>query len=457
MKVLLTSIGSPGDVNPFIALGLALKEHGHQAVLLVNPHYQRQIVAAGLDFLPLGTASHARRLKNMPFMRHPRGGLRHLWREVVLPNVPLLVEALEAATRSDPPDIVVYHPASIGAPWVCRRHGIPCAVATLSPEAWMMYNTGNVHAKAPDDESLPERLHRNLLRLTRPLFRTLADRDLNRILAQSDFPPARDIFLNQFFDCDVNLGLWSPLFRGPLPDDPRNGKICGFPWFDGGHHTEQADEKIRRFLDEGEPPIVFTMGTTVITAAGNFYDHAAEACRRLGRRGLLLTGSPENTPKRLPPGVRAFDYAPHWSVLPRGCATVHHGGIGTTGQALRAGKPTVIIPIAWDQFDNAGWARRLKVSVTLERARVSPKTLATALSRLLERPAVIQRARRIGDKLAREDGAAIVAETLARVVADRGPAKTASMDQTRLRPFNDAGQLGRLHDSSDERCVSRKT
>jgi UDP:flavonoid glycosyltransferase YjiC (YdhE family) len=422
MRALLTSIAVAGDVNPFIALGQALRARGHRATVLVNPLYQAQVFAAGLGFAPLGTAAESNRLRNAAFMRRPRTGLRHLWRQGVMPGVPLLLEALETLIRSDPPDIVIYHPASVGVPWVCQRHRIPHSVLTLAPQAWTMYNTGRVHAEASPCESPRERWHRGLLRLARPLCRGLVDRGLNRIRAQYGFPPARDIYVRQYLDSDLNLGLWSPLFRGSLSHDPRNGRICGFPWFDRGHGVEQADDDIRRFLDDGEPPVVFTMGTTVITAAGHFYEWAAEACQRLGRRGLLLTGSVRNMPKRTPVGVRAFEYAPFSTVLPRGCATVHHGGIGTTGQALRAGKPSVIIPVAWDQFDNANWARRLKVSVTLERARVSPKTLAVALGRVLERPAVVARAARLGCRIAREDGAVTAVEAIEALVAGRCPA-----------------------------------
>jgi rhamnosyltransferase subunit B len=417
MRVLLTSIGSAGDVNPFIALGCALRERGHRATLLANPQYERQVIAAGLRFCPLGTAANTRRLKVMPFMRHPRTGLRHLWREVVLPSTPLLIEALQTLIRTDRPDVVACHPASVGVRWVCGRPAIPYAVGTLSPQAWTVYNAGNVHAEAGPDETPGERLWRGFLRLTRPLVRALADRDLNRIRARYAYPPERDVYLRSFLESDINLGLWSPLLRNSLAYDPPNGKICGFPWFDRGHDVEPPGDEIRRFLDAGDPPVIFTMGTTLITSAGCFYQQAAEACRRLGRRGLLLTGAVENTPTRLPAGVRAFLYAPFSAVLPRGCVTVHHGGIGTTGQALRAGRPSVIIPIAWDQFENAKWVHRLKVSLTLARPRVSAKTLALALDRLLGRPAVVTRARRIGEKLASEDGAGVAAGLLEKVVA----------------------------------------
>jgi len=419
MKVLLTAIGSAGDVNPFIAVGRALRERGHQATLLVNPLFKHQVVTAGLELLSLGSEAALRRLRreHMRFMLHPASAHHHLWQKLVLPNASLLVEALQTTVRADPPDVMVCHPVSFGARWVCERHNIPCVVAALSPLVWMSRKDGSVHARAFMQESPPEWLLRLQLWLARPLFRRTVDPGLNAIRKRFGFPPARDVFFDQVVGCDVNLGLWSPAFRRPMPDDPPNGRICGFAWFDRSHQIEHADDEIRHFLDEGEPPIIFTMGTTIVAAAGDFYAHAAEACRRLGRRGLLLTGSAENAPRRLPRGVRAFAYAPFSTVLSRGCATVHHGGIGTTAQALRSGKPTVVIPYAYDQFDNAARVKRLGVSVTLKRTRVLPTTLVRALHRVLESPRVTARARELGDTVVREDGATVavaVLETVAR-------------------------------------------
>jgi len=417
MKVLLTAIGSAGDVNPSIAIGQALRQRGHQAALLVNPYFRRQVLAAGPDFLPLGEEAHLRRLERMPSMRSQ--AKQSGWRELVLPNVPLLIEALDAALRSDPPDVVVYHPLTLGARWVCERHGVRCALASLSPLVWMSREDGSVHARAGVRDTPPKWLLRLQLSLTRYFMRWQVDRDLHPIRARFGFARSQDFFFDHVYSCDVNLGMWSPVLRGPMPDDPPNGRICGFPWFDAGPSSEPADAELTRFLEEGEPPIIFTMGTTPIAATSNFYQVAAEACRRLDRRGLLLTGLEENKPKRLPPGVLAVRFAPHSSVLPRGCATVHHGGAGTTAQALRAGRPTVAVPIAHDEFDYAARLKRLGTSLTLMRERVSAATLASRLRRILENPAIARRAARIGEKLQQEEGAARAAELLEELVGRR--------------------------------------
>jgi rhamnosyltransferase subunit B len=418
MRALLTAVGSAGDVNPFIAVGRELCRRGHEITLLVNPFFKHAATAAGLELLPLGREADLQKLirDNVRFMLRPGSAHRYLWQKLVLPSTSLLIETLEALIHAEPPDVVAYHPASFGARCVCERYKIPSAMTALSPLAWISCKDGSVHARAFVQESPPDWLLRLQLQLARPLFRRTIDPALNAIRRRHGYPSGRDLFFDQLLGADVNLALWSPVFRGPMPDDPPNGRICGFTWFDRGRQLERghADDELDRFLNDGEPPIVFTMGTTVFAVAGDFYAHAAEACRRLRRRGLLLTGSDENTPRRLPPGVRAFPYAPFSTVLPRACATVHHGGIGTTAQALRSGKPTVVIPCAYDQFDNAARVKRLGVSRTLRRTGVSPATLVRALRCVLDDPRVSERARRIRNRLAGEDGAATAANVLER-------------------------------------------
>jgi UDP:flavonoid glycosyltransferase YjiC (YdhE family) len=197
-----------------------------------------------------------------------------------------------------------------------------------------------------------------------------------------------------------------------MPDDPTNGRICGFPWFDRHGEFEQLPTDVERFLQAGEPPIVFTLGTAAVHVSGSFYGCAAAACRILGRRGVLLTRHLEYAPKNLSSDVRAFTYVPFSTVLPRACATVHHGGIGTTAQAMRAGRPTVIVPFSHDQFDNAARAKRLGVSVTLTRKRLIPHALADALRSVIDEPALNDRAARLGDLLSTEDGALTAAMAL---------------------------------------------
>jgi UDP:flavonoid glycosyltransferase YjiC (YdhE family) len=120
--------------------------------------------------------------------------------------------------------------------------------------------------------------------------------------------------------------------------------------------------------------------------AENFFCAAADACARLGMRGILISSSPGQLPAAALSNVRAFAYAPFSELLPRAKAIVHHGGIGTAAHALRAGLPQVVVPMSFDQPDNAARLERLGVAATLSRRRLDGKSLASALRTLLARP-----------------------------------------------------------------------
>ncbi len=416
MKVLLTAIGSSGDINPSIAIGRALQARGQHVTLLVNPYFQQQIERVGLGFAALGSADELRRLEKSVLKRNPAKW--DGWRELVLPSVPRVVEALDRRLSDDRPDLVIYHPLTIGARWVCERHGVRHALAALSPLVWMSREDGGVYSRMGLRDTPPRWLSRLLLGAAKYVLRWKADRELNPIRRRFGFSPGRDLFFDHVFNCDLNLGMWSPMMRGSMPDDPPNGHICGFPWFDRGRREQPADDELERFLHNGEPPIIFTMGSSLPAAMKTFYESAAEACRKLGRRGLLLAGDSADALRDLTPEIMAVRYAPHSSVFPHGRAIVHHGGAGTMSQALRAGKPSVIIPIVSDQFDHAARLKRMGVALTLAQRRaglggkITAERLAALLRRVLEDSEMNRRAEGIGAKLRREDGTERAAELI---------------------------------------------
>jgi UDP:flavonoid glycosyltransferase YjiC (YdhE family) len=131
-----------------------------------------------------------------------------------------------------------------------------------------------------------------------------------------------------------------------------------------------------------------------------FFDAAADACRRLGCRGVLLTRYRQQVPERLPPNVRHFDYVPFSRLLPRSAALVHHGGIGTTAQALAAGIPQLVMPMSHDQPDNAARVERLGVGLSLAPRRFQGPAVAAALERLLHTPEVGARCRAVAERMA---------------------------------------------------------
>jgi len=407
MRIFIHTVGSHGDVHPFLAIGRVLRARGHQVAVFCHPYFADDVAAVGLEHVPI--AAH---IDLEALMRDPRIMDRHKGGPTVFQfiaqGVPSAMETHRREFAARRPDVVLTHHIAFGSRWLCREADVPCAVAVLSPLLWLSRSD-----PVPTLQQRPGRVRALVARAVFPLLHPLASlfmgRYMNRLRRIGDFPPSHESVLEEFRGGDVNLGLWSTHFRAATPHDPPRGRITGFPWYDRSDVEPSLPADLEAFLAGGDPPVVFTLGTAAVHMPGDFYQIAAEACRRLGCRGLLLTGRRERAPRDLPPGVFAAGYAPFSLVLPRGAATVHHGGIGSTAQALRAGRPFVAVPHAHDQFNNALRARSLGVAEILPRHRLTVRRLITALARVLDDRAVVERARRLGEAVRTEDGANVAA------------------------------------------------
>jgi UDP:flavonoid glycosyltransferase YjiC (YdhE family) len=218
-------------------------------------------------------------------------------------------------------------------------------------------------------------------------------------------PPTK---ANPFFEGGQSprlvLSLFSRELAAPQPDWPAHSVQPGFPFYDQDGDADMPADLLR-FLDDGPAPLVFTLGSSAVLDAGGFYEQSAQAAKLLGRRAVLLVGKkPENRPASLPRGVITIAYAPFSQIFPRAAAIIHQGGIGTTGQAMRSGRPTIIMPYAHDQPDNAARTSRLGISRTIPRARYTAEAAAAELRKLLDDPTYAQRAREVGERVQREDG-----------------------------------------------------
>ena len=183
--------------------------------------------------------------------------------------------------------------------------------------------------------------------------------------------------------------------------------------------TDEADavgglpKELARFLDEGPAPVVFTLGSAAVMDAGRFYEHSAVAAERLGMRAVLLIGQePRNQPARLPKGIIAIPSAPFSLLFPRAAAIVHQGGVGTTAQAMRSGRPMLVMPYAHDQPDNAARVVRLGIARTISRFRYNADRAVRELSGLLGNPASVASAASVGERVRRENGVATACEAI---------------------------------------------
>jgi UDP:flavonoid glycosyltransferase YjiC (YdhE family) len=224
-------------------------------------------------------------------------------------------------------------------------------------------------------------------------------------------PPTKQLALFEGqYSPRLNLALFPSLFAEPQADWPANTITCGFARYDGTVVAPDLKAELDAFLAQGEPPIVFTLGSSVAMDAGDFFAKAAAAATRLNRRALLVTG--QDPPPALPAKVKAFRYLPYSEVFPHAAVNVHQGGIGTLAQALAAGRPQLVMPAAFDQPDNARRAVRLGVARTLPLQRASVDAMVANLAALLSNRNYQVRASETEETIRNQNGARRAAELL---------------------------------------------
>ncbi|MCC6323150.1 MAG: glycosyltransferase family 1 protein [Phycisphaerales bacterium] len=419
MRALLVTLGSHGDIHPFIAIGRALAARGHHATLATNPYFQAQIERDASDRFAFAALTERAELKDL-IAEHkvmdPARGPMAVMRKLVLPMVPQFAERTRELLREFRADVLIYHPIVIGARWAAELDQIGGSrphTVSVSPSPLMWANPDDPMVLLPHRSHQPSRAAVNFDRwLGRIFVRAMMDPGLNRIRRTLNLPAVRNNFHAECTTADLNLGIWSPLLRAPLRGDPLASTITGFCWHDRDHTQEAPDHELESFFRAGAAPIVFSLGSTGVHAAGRFFTHAVEAAQHLKQRALLVIGRDQPPPANLPAdgSIKAVAYAPYSTVFPRAGVVTHHGGAGTTAQGLRSGRPTLITPMAHDQFDNAARVKRLGAGDTLRFSKVTRDTLVRKLGPLFADPAFARNAASLAPRITTEDGAARAAE-----------------------------------------------
>ncbi len=217
------------------------------------------------------------------------------------------------------------------------------------------------------------------------------------------------------------LALFCKLLADKQSDWPPQTVITGFSFCENDGEAG-LPPSLARFLDDGPPPIVFTLGSAVSMNAGSFYEHSAASAKLLDHRAVLIVGKGNRDRlATMSDEVIAVDYAPFAELFPRAAAVVHHGGIGTTGLAMRSGRPMLVVPYAWDQPDNAERVTRLRIARTIPKRRSNPARAATELRQLLDGLAYSQRALEVGEQVQQEDGVGNACDALENLLHKTSP------------------------------------
>ena len=378
--ILIATLGSGGDVNPKIALGLELQARGHEVTLITNGYHRLRVESAGLAFHEVGSRQDYERLMQDPDLWHPGRGFQLLARE----GIPSMLRPVyEMIASRDPARVLVISSGLVLAGRIAaERLGLPQITVQLQPSVIQSLDATPALVPPLTDMRWPRAWRRLILAaLNRLAIDPIVGASVNPLRAELGLPPGRDFFGSAFHSPLLTLGLWPEFFAPPQPDWPPSIRCTGFVRYDApGEHV--APQGLEAFLTAGDAPIVFTPGTAM-QLGQRFFEAAVEAARRLGRRAILLTPHREQLPEALPETIAHFDYIPFSEVLPRAAALVYHGGIGTLAQAMAAGIPQLVMPMAHDQPDNARRVKALGLGDWIAPARFTGPRVARRLGTLL--------------------------------------------------------------------------
>ena len=412
-RIVITSWGSFGDVYSYVGLARALAQRGHRPVLAVPAFYRSLVESEGLECRPVGPDVDPNDRETLARAMHPVTGARVIMCDLLMPVLRRTYDDLEAAARGA--DLLVSHPITFAAPVLAQKKQLPWASTVLAPLSFFSPTDLPALPAAPrlvHMRRLGSWFGRLIVRLARRATRPWME-PVYSLRASLGLPRGGDPLFEGQFSPALTLALFSAILGVPQPDWPPNVRTTGFVFYNG---PESLPEELEAFLAAGPPPIVFTLGTSAVGAAGRFYEESTAAAIRLGLRAVLLTGGfPQNRPRRLASHVLLVDRAPHQLLFPRALAIVHQGGMGTTGQALRAGRPTLVVPHAHDQPDNAFRVTTLGVARTLFPGSYRAGRVARELGRLLSDSRYERRASEVASIVKAETGAEAAADALERL------------------------------------------
>ena len=418
-RIVLTTFGSTGDLNPFIALGLALRAKGHDVLFAVEANFERQVAAQGFPVrLLTGDQAQALGPYNHEIFNSDRtlASLKLLLDRYILPTLPAKVAELREICQEA--DLLISVASQFAASIVAELLHIPWIAVILTPSTLPSASI----AAQPLPVSLPAPVQRLSNRfswwLGGMVLHCMVDRPVNRLRLGWHVPPRANLmWTGNLSPTFTALAVSSALV--PRPDDwPEYVHVTGFCFWDGSDDW-QFPEPLNAFLHGGKPVVAVTAGTVAPDERALFvpyYQTSIGSILACGTRALLINAPDINVSPEQKEDVLQVPFAPFSRIFPMCAAVIHHGGIGTVAQCLRAGVPSLVVPGGMDQPSNAAQVVQRKAGLWIARKRYTIERAGQALRALLETPIYREQARKMQAQIVREDGVVALCEAVERVL-----------------------------------------
>ena len=381
MKFIITTIGTAGDVYPFVGIAQELKKRGHSVHFLTSEVYQSEIEKHSIHFHSvLSKEAHQKAIAN-PKLNRLLTTVSTFSRNFIIPTLAPTLNFIQQHQESDN-TILVSHVMFFGARIAQDKLGIPLVTIQPAPMGLLSINNPLRYPGITFPHTLPHGVKTGLFNT----FMWLLDRmlllpEINAFRASLDLNPIKWAFKGWVHSPSQIIGLFPKWFGSQPKDWPKQLAVTGFPLYNPTEVNE-IPKDLRHFLKQPRPTVVFTAGSGM-TYAHHFFDESIMACKQLGCNGLLLTPHHQQIPTSLPDHIYHLDYLPLNILLPHTAAIVHFGGIGTAAQALAHGIPQLVVPNIGDQFDNALRLRQCGVALELKQSQYKRKHIVNALNELL--------------------------------------------------------------------------
>ena len=414
-RIVLTTIGSLGDLHPKLALALELRRRGHTPVICTWAGYQEKVEGLGLTFKPLRPNVDPTDRELLRRTMDAAKGPDTVIRDIIFPSLRDMYDDLAAAC--DGADLIVIGEIVYAVPSLVEKTGIKWCSTSLAPMTLFSAEDPNVYPAAEWLEflrPLPAIFHRTLFTVMQLTISGWYEpykafrRELG--LSEDHEPIFRDKFSRK-----LHLAMFSRALARPRSDWPLSTLQTGFCFFDESE-TSEPNAELADFLSSGEPPIVFTLGSAAVMDAGSFFDESIKAAKSLGKRAVILYGRENEPPDGLTGDVLGIDYAPFSQVFGPAACVVHQAGVGTTAQVLRAGVPQLIVPFSHDQPDNAARVRRTGVAEIIRRGDYHAESASISLNKILGEPQYRQNALRLKQMVDAENGTATASDAIEEIL-----------------------------------------
>ena len=385
-RILMTTLGSYGDLHPYLAMARVLKQNGDEVTIATHAEYREAVERIGARFVLIkpGLDDLGPEADWAAKANHTLTGTQFIIRTLILPYLEDSYQRIKAAAFGQ--NLIISHLLTFATPIVAEELGIPWLSCALQPSAFFSaYDPPALGPRPflPKLRFLGPQIMRGILKLLiRPTYSWLTP--ITELRARVGLPPSSKNALVEGFSPEGTLALFPAPFAAPKPDWPARVHQIGFPLYDV-ETTSELSPAVQQFLEQGPPPVIFTLGTAIIRMETNYFEVAYEALKHLGLRGVFLVGK---TPRRIPPAAMTdpriciTDYEPFSRLFPKGEVIVHQCGIGTTAQGLASGRPQILVPFAHDQPDNARRLEQLGVGITIPARRLNSLRLIEALNRV---------------------------------------------------------------------------